>query len=360
MSQLKTNRWKLGLFVAVGLAGLVGAAFWIGAATLNREVIQAVTYFDESVVGLDLGSPVRFRGVTIGTVSDIRVAPDRRHLEVTSTVFVDRLRKLGLVGNGGSAEQEFLQPTLRAQLVSPGITGIKSVAIDYFDPVRVPPPPLEFEMPRNYLPAAPSTLKSVEDAIASTVDQMPGFGTQVITLLTQLNRVLEQVAAADLPKQTQGLIARATEFLDAARKLTDSLDGTMRELAVGDMSQQARDTLAELRATFADLRTILADVQQGEGPLADVTARATNVLDALERAVVDADVPATSESLRAAGDSLAVTARDAGAATRDLERTLSVLRDAADSVRELSEVLQRDPGSVLYGRSYAGPPPRKD
>src|SRR5436190_37346 len=71
-----TNHWKLGLFVVVALLTMVGAAFWLGSRALRRESVPLVTYFDEPVQGLDVGSPVKFRGVTIGTVADITLAPD--------------------------------------------------------------------------------------------------------------------------------------------------------------------------------------------------------------------------------------------------------------------------------------------
>ena len=54
----------------------------LGARSLQKEVGRYVSYFDESVQGLDVGSPVKFRGVTIGTVGGIDVAPDHRHVEV--------------------------------------------------------------------------------------------------------------------------------------------------------------------------------------------------------------------------------------------------------------------------------------
>ena len=86
----------------------------------------AVAYFDESVQGLDVGSPVKFRGVTVGDVSDITIAPDHRHVQVTSDIYVDALRRLGIgraraPPKGGSSTR-----CLRMQLVSAGITGVSS------------------------------------------------------------------------------------------------------------------------------------------------------------------------------------------------------------------------------------------
>src|SRR5882672_1008343 len=116
-----TNHWKLGFFVVAALATMVAVTFWIGAQRFQRESFQAISYFDESLQGLDVGSPVKWRGVTIGTVSDLTVAPDGRHVQATSEIFVDALKRLGLeVPQRGQA---FIHPNLRVQLASVGITG---------------------------------------------------------------------------------------------------------------------------------------------------------------------------------------------------------------------------------------------
>ena len=95
-----TNHWKLGAFVVGSvLIGLTAAAL-LTAQTMQIVTVTYTSYFDESVTGLEVGSPVRFRGVTIGNVSAIDVAPDRRHVEVTYALGVKVLKRLGLAGTG--------------------------------------------------------------------------------------------------------------------------------------------------------------------------------------------------------------------------------------------------------------------
>ena len=71
---LPTNHWKLGLFLTAGFFSLVGALGWFGATRLEREAMEAHYFFDQDVNGLEIGSPVKFRGVTIGKVTTIRAA----------------------------------------------------------------------------------------------------------------------------------------------------------------------------------------------------------------------------------------------------------------------------------------------
>src|SRR4051795_12066875 len=91
-----TNHWKLGLFVVTGVVMVLGTVAMLGARSLRKEVERYVSYFDESVQGLEVGSPIKFRGVTIGTVGKIDVAPDHRHVEVELELGVADLHRLGL------------------------------------------------------------------------------------------------------------------------------------------------------------------------------------------------------------------------------------------------------------------------
>src|SRR5205807_1515549 len=139
------------------------------------------------VQGLDVGSPVKFRGVTVGTVAEITIAPDRRHVQVTSNIYVDALVRLGLRTRAPRSGEEFIDPRLRVQLASAGITGVRFIQTDFFDPERYPPPPLPFEPPWNYVPSARSTLKNAEAAGVSDAQEELQAG------LVALREALESV-----------------------------------------------------------------------------------------------------------------------------------------------------------------------
>jgi paraquat-inducible protein B len=77
-----TNHWKLGAFVLGTILFGLTTVVILAARTLQIETVTYTSYFDEGVTGLEVGSPVSFRGVKIGNVSGIDVAPDRRHVEI--------------------------------------------------------------------------------------------------------------------------------------------------------------------------------------------------------------------------------------------------------------------------------------
>ncbi len=104
-----SNHWKLGLFVVCGVALGLTSVVVLGARGLHENTVSYQSYFDESVQGLDVGSPVKFRGVTIGTVSKIDIAPDRRHVSVTSDLGVDQINLMGL-GHGSGKHFQIRVP----------------------------------------------------------------------------------------------------------------------------------------------------------------------------------------------------------------------------------------------------------
>src|SRR5262245_62905171 len=85
---------RLGLFLVVTLAVAIGTALFFIQRLKSREVLELVTYTTGNVIGLDVGSPVGFRGVPIGRVSDLRVDPRGSRIEVDFELFVARLRQI--------------------------------------------------------------------------------------------------------------------------------------------------------------------------------------------------------------------------------------------------------------------------
>ena len=178
-----TNHWKLGLFVVVGFAVAMGTLVALGARSLEKATVTYRTYFDESVQGLDVGSPVKFRGVTIGSVHGIGIAPDHQHVEVTCDLVVDQLNDLGLnVVGDRKAPRIAIPEELRVQLGSAGITGVKFILIDFFKVSDNPIVPLPFPVPDNYIPSAQSTMKNLEDSVVHAVDRFPEVATQIVSV----------------------------------------------------------------------------------------------------------------------------------------------------------------------------------
>lgn len=110
----RSSKFLIGFFVITGVMMCAVIIIWVGAANLFMKGSTYVTYFDESVQGLQADSTVKYRGVEIGKVESIKVAPDYRLIEVTM--------KIDLSTD--------LQYNTTTQLRTAGITGIVFVELD--------------------------------------------------------------------------------------------------------------------------------------------------------------------------------------------------------------------------------------
>ena len=306
MATTGNNHWKLGLFVVVAIAAAVVVTFWIGARQFDRESFKAISYFDESVQGLEVGSPVKWRGVTIGTVAEITVAPDGRQVQVTSNVYSDSLKRLGLEQpkEGG----EFIDPDLRVQLASAGITGVRFLQTDFFDSARYPPPRLPFAPPWNYVPSTRSTLKSVEDSALDILNKFP------------------------------------------------------------DLEDDARGALADLRVTLASVDRIATWLPAEDGSFNQLLLELRSTAQRLQRTLDEAKIGPTATSLREAANEVKTAAAQVSAAAdgvgdlrTELAMSLEELRATLESVRALAGTLERDPSTLIRGpRADGQAPPKVD
>ena len=91
------NKKVIGLFVVGAIALAVIAIVVLGSGKLFKKTAPAVCYFEGSVGGLNVGAPVVFRGVKIGTVMEVAFRFDPKKVSVTIPVFIDiELRRKGV------------------------------------------------------------------------------------------------------------------------------------------------------------------------------------------------------------------------------------------------------------------------
>jgi paraquat-inducible protein B len=312
-----TNHWKLGLFVVVGVLIGMGVLVFLGARTLTKETVSYVSYFDESVQGLELGSPVKFRGVTIGRVSLIDIASNGRHVEVTLEVVVQQLKRLNLEKASGDGTGLFVHPDLRVQLTSTGLTGVKFILMDFFDSRTNPRPKLPFKVPRNYIPPAPSTMKNIEDSLVRTAHTFPVLAERLLLTFDKVDAILEDIHGQGLPEKAIGTLEQTTRSM---KELEHQLAG----LEARKISGQAQENLTAVNASLTKMNALLDNMQSDRGLMASAL-RTSNAM----------------------GD-LARNANTLGPQTED---TLREIRGAAQSIRKLANALEREPDMLIKGRA---------
>lgn len=134
MSQSNPNYFRLGLFVFAGFAAILALILVFGTGQLFKKTTMAETYIEQSITGLDVGAPVRFRGVKIGQVTFIGLSGS---LYETNEPFPERKEYVVVRMQIDGDEDELLgsdkklPKDLRARVKSQGITGVNYVELDY-------------------------------------------------------------------------------------------------------------------------------------------------------------------------------------------------------------------------------------
>jgi len=319
----KTNPTKLGLFVVAGFLAFMTTLVVFGANSLRKETLTFKTYFNESVQGLEVGSPVKYRGVTIGTVSAADIAPDRRHVEVTMHLNLVDVARLKLTDGPPTKDAKAKVPNdLRTQLASQGITGVKFVQMDFFDVKTNPAEQLPFPVGENTIPSAVSTLKSLEDSIVGAVNRIPELIDGILGIMLRVNHILEDFDSKKVPDAAKDTFKHVDEVLA-------SLDGTLKDLRRSNVIGKASTTVGDLDTAVNKMSKLLDRIDGDKGLIA---------------------------SAQKTSDAFGDLGRNATGTTKELEATLREVREAAESIRSLTEELERDPDMLIKGHAKKGKP----
>jgi ABC-type transporter Mla subunit MlaD len=310
---------RLGLFVAVSVFVVAVVLLLLGGRKWFQPTFTFETYFDKSVAGLEIGAPVRFRGVPLGHVTEIltsaatyeRDAPiqARRDYVIVRVEVNLSASEVAQIRKDATA---LAQKGLRAQTQLAGITGQQYLALDFMDPHKYQPLPFQWTPKYTYLPSAPS---SAGEIIAKTQ-----------AFLASLNE-------ADIKELGQNLNA-----------LVRDLDGKLNELPVAELAARVNGVLGSADVTLRHIDGILA------------AAPLDHTLRNLDSASGRLDALLGDPALKEAADNLAVTTSRLdgmlGDNQYDVRTIVQNLRAASDDLRALSEAVKRYPAGVLV----AGPP----
>ena len=190
MASIKT-KFAVGLFLAIGLALTIVAIVWLGMSHYLEKGQRYAAYFDESVQGLDRDSPVKYRGVPVGRVEHVRVAPDGKLVEVI--IRFDSKRR----------PEDHLEGVV-AQLKSIGITGIMFIELDRKEkgsPDTIPK--LTFTPEYPVIATRPSDISKLISGVEDVIYQFKALDTREISqklklTLDKINQSFDDAQIKDL------------------------------------------------------------------------------------------------------------------------------------------------------------------
>ena len=310
----------VGGFVLGGLALGVVAILLFGGMRLFSTTIRAMVVFQGSVAGLEVGAPVTFRGVKVGTVQGLKVQINVPDLKPLIPVFLD-LEPEQIAWTNGSTQtasgdmQGAVAAGLRAQLsLQSLVTGQLNVDLDFHPGttallVGAPDGVLE-------IPTIPSDLQQLKDQFAAM--NLPDLADRTRAALTSMQHVL-------------------TELGDRIGPLADSLDQT-----AGSARTTLETTTAAVQKIQADATTTLKNIDRlAVASRQQVTTNGKD-LDALLRSAGQTTTEA-DRLLASLNDMTSPHSPMRG----DLEASLRDLATSADSLRSFTRDLERNPAGTI-------------
>jgi len=321
------------MFVLGALALGVIALLSFGGLSLFSRPQRFMVYFDESVHGLDLGSPVKLRGVRVGRVVDLEIHYDdtanRSVVAVTcelSRNVITDAKGAQLRVTGPQDVQMMVDNGLRAQLGVLGLaTGLLFVELDFTDP-QLYPPATSTTVPKYVvIPSMPSAISEYQASLSEILSDLrkvdfTGISKEIKTLLASTNRKVNELDLKTLGDKLGRAADSVTTFVD---------------------SPETKLAMANLNATLVAARSAMERLDGQVGPLTDEMKQT---------------LTAAQSALKAL-DATAITTRrfvqQQNQLGDDLTATLRQVAEAATALDNLAAAIERNPSSLLVGKKKA-------
>jgi phospholipid/cholesterol/gamma-HCH transport system substrate-binding protein len=287
----KTSKFMIGLFVIIGVSIGMIAIIWLGASKYFEKGGTYATYFDESVQGLQKDSTVKYRGVDVGRVEKIRVAPDNALIEV--------VMKINLKGE--------LQRSHIAQLKPAGITGIVFIELDRKGPGEQDlSPKLSFASEYPIIASKPSDIKQILAGVQGVLENLnkidaKGISEGIVSAVANLNGVITKVDNALAEKRLDEIIVEVKNTLVKFQNFATNIEGEIQTLNLAKTGAHLESATAKIDkiVNSGEIEAVLKGAKETIGNLNQWVDR----LDKRSLTVTN-DVKVISENLRKASESL--------------------------------------------------------
>ena len=302
----KKNYFIVGLFVLIGIASGVVIIVWLSASQFLHKGRAYVTYFDESVQGLQVDSNVKYRGVNIGRVNEINVAPDYQLIEVVMKINYD--------GN--------LDTTI-AKLKTAGITGIVYVELDHRKAGDVDrSPKLTFAPEYPVIPSNASDIKQIFSGLDTIMEQLKKIDFKGISDQIKITaKGINTFVSGDEMKRILRNLDTMTASLDHA---ADEINQMASDGKIDGILEDTRESIKEAKIAIKKIKE---------------EANALNIAE-------------TSDKANRLIDNVS---RKTRLITEELQTTSENLRRASENLDEALERLKNDPSDILF----SNPPEKK-
>ena len=334
--QPKVSPTLIGAFVLATLVIGLGAVFVLSNGSLAHQSTRLILFFEGDVKGLQVGSPVNFRGVKVGQVESMSITyiQESREFRIPVVIAIED-SQVKVDGEGADLEGMFelddlIQQGLRARLnMQSLVTGKLEIELDF-----QPDTPIRLVSADDRYPEIP-TVQSGMEKLATAIEQIP------VERITQrlseiLDNIDEMVAQGEIKRLMESLILITHRLEKVTQLLADEAPGLLENSTT--TLTRAQTMLEEVTHTAVRTRTL-------------VTATEKNLSEAFS---------SWDDTMASGNEAFSQVSKLAGSADRVLSQDSEVMNQmtlalrelgaAARSIRIMSEYLERHPEALIRGK----------
>lgn len=302
---------------------------FFGSAKLFSHSVRYILFFDHSVNGLNVGSPVKYKGVPVGVVENILIRVEGQSKESTSIPVIVRIDQSRLTNRLGSSVEVF-DPTFIYEMIENGLVAQLNVESFITGQLFV-----EFSLQ----PGQTENFTQHRDAEYDMVE-IPTLGSPFCEITDDIGNVISTFSEIDLYETSQTvneilenllLVLQGLDTKELSRSVVEAADQITLLLESGEIET----TLASARSTFLQVEKTLSTYDLKEGQLAETTVLLNQTLDGLNHLIAEGNELISPQSNM----------------RYEMQNSLLELSRAARSLRTFMNYLERNPNALLTGRS---------
>jgi len=307
MTLKKKTPFLVGLFVIIGSFLLVGGIIWIGAAKYFKKGTIYVTYFDESVQGLQVDSKVKYRGVEVGWVKSIDIAPDNRLIEVMMII---------------NFEGDF-EKTKIAKLEPVGLTGMVYIELDNARPEDLKrTPKLSFRPDYPAIPSVPSDIQRIVANVNKIIESIGKIDFEGISNQIKMTTKTMEMFLND--QRLKNIVGNLNEISENLLKISEQIKIITKDEKLTEMITDATEVVKNTRTLIEKLKNDLDAIN-----IKNISTKTDQLFNMFNKKVY--------------------------AITLETQRAIESIKRASSSLEELMERLKDSPSDIIFSE-----PPQKD
>ncbi len=326
----KASPTMIGAFTIASLAIAVVAILVLGSGKFMTQTVPVLMYFESSLSGLDVGAPIEFKGVKVGSVTSISLIIDGEDGTVSTPVCGEfqpqRLSVVGRERSEGELSKIMIERGMRAQLQSSSLlTGKLKVAL-------VERPGTEYQLQGDGEVGEIPTIHTTTEELTQMFTKLP------------INQTLERIA--DLV-DVLATAAESPETLEAIKALSSGMQSASTLMA--SLSGSVPPVMTNLNSSLVTIDAVLKESRPGIAKLSDgLPVFLEGVDETMSRVRLSLEqIDETLGDLEEVMEAESPLQYEFRVAIRDLSRTLS-------SLSTFTDYMQQHPESLLTGKKPSG------